>query len=95
MRNCITRTFSRYVGHFSTYNMATGALDEVGTVECKAGKKVDAKKMVKLANAKWSHLAGTLICTKIEQIDEKRYMTEENFIKYSLVMESDEDAFEE
>lgn len=95
MRNCITRTFSRCVGHFSTYNMATGALDEVGTVECKTGKKVAAKKMLKLANAKWPQLTGTLICTKIEQIDEKRYMTEENFIKHSLVVESDEDAIEE
>ena len=95
MRNCITRTFSRNVGHFSTYNMATGALDEVGTVECKAGKKVAAKKMLKLANAKWPQLAGTLICMKIEHIDEKRYMTEENFIKHSLLLEPDEDAFEE
>ena len=44
MRGCITRSFSKAVGHFSHYDMGSGSMVEVGTVECKAGKKVDAKK---------------------------------------------------
>lgn len=95
MRNCITRTFSKAVGYFSTYDMSTGELTAVGTVECKAGKKVDAKKMMKLANAEWPNLAGTLICTKIDQIDERRYMTEEDFIQHSLPLEYSDEEVEE
>lgn len=97
MRGCITRSFSKAVGHFSRYVMGSGFMAEVGTVECKAGKKADAKKLMKLANAKWPNYVGTLICTSIEMVEEKRYMTEETFIANSLPLESsdDEEAEEE
>lgn len=91
MRGCITRTFSKSVGHFSRYDMASGSMVEVGTVECKAGKKVDAKKMIKLANAQWPEYVGTLICTTVETVEEKRYMSEEDFIANSLPLEPGED----
>lgn len=91
MRGCITRTFSKSVGHFSRYDMASGSMVEVGTVDCKAGKKVDAKKLIKLANAQWPEYVGTLICTTVETVEEKRYMTEETFIANSLPLEPGED----
>lgn len=91
MRGCITRSFSKAVGHFSRYDMASGSMVEVGTVECKVGKKVDAKKLIKLANVKWPDYVGALICTSIETVEEKRYMTEETFIANSLPLESGED----
>lgn len=91
MRGCITRSFSKVVGHFCRHDMASGTIVEVGTVECKAGKKVDAKKLLKLANAQWPDYVGTLICTLIETVEEKRYMTEETFIANSLPLESSED----
>ena len=91
MRGCITRSFSKAVGHFSRYDMASGSMVEVGTVECKAGKKVDAKKLMKLANAQWPDCVGTLICTSIETVEEKRYMTEEAFIANSIPLEAGED----
>lgn len=96
MRGCITRSFSKAVGHFSHYDMESGSMQEVGTVECKAGKSVDAKKLMKLANVEWPEYVGTLICTGIETIEEKRYMTEETFIANSLPLEdSDEEEAEE
>lgn len=95
MRGCITRSFSKAVGHFSRYDMASGSMVEVGTVDCKAGKKVDAKKLMKLANAQWPGYVGSLICTSIETVEEKRYMTEEAFIANSLPLESSEDDAEE
>ena len=91
MRGCITRSFSKAVGHFSRYDMVSGSMVEVGTVECKAGKKVDAKKLMKLANAQWPEYVGTLICVAVETVEEKRYMTEETFIANSLPLESSED----
>ena len=97
MRGCITRSFSKAVGYFSRYDMASSSIVEVGTVECKHGKKVDAKKLTKIANAKWPEYVGTLICTSIVTVEEKRYMTEETFIANSLPLESsgDEEAEEE
>ena len=95
MRGCITRSFSKAVGHFSHYDTASGSMVEVGTVECKAGKKVDAKKLMKLANAQWPDYVGMLICTSIETVEEKRYMTEETFIANSLPLETSEDDAEE
>lgn len=92
MRGCITRSFSKAVGHFSRYDMTSGSMVEVGTVECKAGKKVDAKKLMKLANAQWPGYVGTLICTSIETVEEKRYMMEETFIANSLPLETSEDG---
>lgn len=91
MRGCITRSFSKAVGHFSRYDMATGSMVEVGTVECKVGKKVDTKKLLKLANAQWLEFVGSLICTAVETVEEKRYMTEETFIANSIPLESSED----
>lgn len=91
MRGCIIRSFSKVVGHFSHYDMASGSMVEVGTVECKAGKKVDAKKLMKLANVQWPEYVGTLICTEVETVEEKRYMTEETFIANSIPLESSED----
>ena len=91
MRGCITRSFSKAVGHFFRYDMTSDSMVEVGTVECKAGKKVDAKKLMKLANTQWPDYVGTLICTVIETVEEKRYMTEETFIANSLPLESSED----
>lgn len=91
MRGCITRSFSKAVGHFSRYDMASGYMVEVGTVECKADKKVDVKKLMKLANAQWPDYVGTLICTAVETVEEKRYMTEGTFIANSLPLESSED----
>ena len=91
MRGCIIRSFSKAVGHFSHYDMGSGSMVEVGTVECKAGKKVDAKKLMKLANAQWPGYVGTLICTSIETVEEKRYMAEETFIANSLPLESSDD----
>lgn len=96
MRGCITRSFSKAVGHFSRYDMTSGSMVEVGTVECNAGKKVDAKKLMKLANAQWPGYVGTLICTSIETVEEKRYMTEETFIANSIPQgASDADVEEE
>ena len=91
MRGCITRSFLKTVGHFSRYDMTSGSMVEVGIVECKTGKKVDAKKLMKLANAQWPDYVGMLICTAVETVEEKRYMTEETFIANSLPLESSED----
>ena len=95
MRGCITRSFSKAVGHFSRYDMTSGSMLEVGSVECKAGKNVDAKKLMKLANAQWPGYVGALICTSIDTVEEKRYMTEETFIANSLPLESSDDEEEE
>lgn len=90
MRGCITRSFNKIIGHFARYDTTTGEMIEVGTVECKAGKNVNPSKLMKLANTKWPDAVGTLICTFMENVEEKRYMTEEVFIANSLpLLEND------
>lgn len=61
-----------------------------------AGRKLgDTKKILKEATAKWPEHEGKLICLGTATVEEKRAMSEEDFIKNSFVVADDVAVAEE
>lgn len=87
MRNCITRTFTTANAQIFRYDSEQATLLPVGQISMKASAKATAATALKLAQKEWPEYAGSLICAGIELTEEKRFMTEEDFIKYSAVYE--------
>ena len=87
MRNCITRTFTTANAQIFRYDSEQATLLPVGQISMKAGVKATAAKALKLAQKEWPEYAGSMICGGIELNEEKRFMTEDDFIKYSTVYE--------
>ena len=87
MRNCITRTFTTANAQIFRYDSEQATLLPVGQISMKSSAKSTAAKALKLAQKEWPEYAGSLICAGIELSEEKRFMTEEDFIKYSAVYE--------
>lgn len=94
MRNCITRTFTTAYATMYRYDSEQAGLVEVGVIAMKAGAKATTAKALKLAQKKWPEYAGSLICVRVEVSEEKRFMTEDDFIKYSSVYEPAENEEE-